>query len=164
MVVSGVNANGSMGLTPLEGLVMGTRSGDIDPAIVEFIANKEGKSVSEILRMLNKESGVFGVSDGFSSDFRDLEDAYEAGNANAKRAMEVFIHSVIKYIGAYTAEMNGVDAICFTAGVGENSPIIRDRILNHLSYMNITIDEVANHKRGDCLLYTSPITIIRWSA
>ena len=146
----------SMGLTPLEGLVMGTRSGDIDPAIVEFIANKEGKSVSEILRMLNKESGVFGVSDGFSSDFRDLEDAYEAGNANAKRAMEVFIHSVIKYIGAYTAEMNGVDAICFTAGVGENSPIIRDRILNHLSYMNITIDEVANHKLGEEIVISNP--------
>lgn len=146
----------SMGLTPLEGLVMGTRSGDIDPAIVEFIANKEGKSVSEILRMLNKESGVFGVSDGFSSDFRDLEDAYEAGNANAKRAMEVFIHSVIKYIGAYTAEMNGVDAICFTAGVGENGPIIRDRILNHLSYMNITIDEVANHKRGEEIVISNP--------
>ncbi|HIV91012.1 MAG TPA: acetate kinase [Candidatus Eisenbergiella stercoravium] len=146
----------SMGLTPLEGLVMGTRSGDIDPAIVEFIANKEGKSVSEILRMLNKESGVYGLSDGFSSDFRDLEDAYEAGNENAKRAMEVYIHSVIKYIGAYTAEMNGVDAICFTAGVGENSPIIRDRILQHLMYMNITIDEVANHKRGEEVVISNP--------
>ena len=146
----------SMGLTPLEGLVMGTRSGDIDPAIVEFIANKEGKSVSEVLRMLNKESGVYGLSDGFSSDFRDLEDAYEAGNENAKRAMEVYIHSVIKYIGAYTAEMNGVDAICFTAGVGENSPIIRDRILQHLMYMNITIDEVANHKRGEEIVISNP--------
>ena len=146
----------SMGLTPLEGLVMGTRSGDIDPAIVEFIANKEGKSVSEVLRMLNKESGVYGLSDGFSSDFRDLEDAYEAGNENAKRAMEVYIHSVIKYIGAYTAEMNGVDAICFTAGVGENSPIIRDRILQHLMYMNITIDEVANHKQGEEVVISNP--------
>ena len=146
----------SMGLTPLEGLVMGTRSGDIDPAIVEFIANKEGKSVSEILRILNKESGVYGVSDGFSSDFRDLEDAYEKGDENAKRAMEVFIHSVVKYIGAYTAEMSGVDAICFTAGVGENSPIIRDRILKHLAYMNITIDEVANHKRGEEIVITTP--------
>ena len=146
----------SMGLTPLEGLVMGTRSGDIDPAIVEFIANKEGKSVSEVLRMLNKESGVYGLSDGFSSDFRDLEDAYEAGNENTKRAMEVYIHSVIKYIGAYTAEMNGVDAICFTAGVGENSPIIRDRILQHLMYMNITIDEVANHKRGEEVVISNP--------
>lgn len=146
----------SMGFTPLEGLVMGTRSGDIDPAIVEFIANKEGKSVSEVLRMLNKESGVYGLSDGFSSDFRDLEDAYEAGNENAKRAMEVYIHSVIKYIGAYTAEMNGVDAICFTAGVGENSPIIRDRILQHLMYMNITIDEVANHKRGEEVVISNP--------
>ena len=146
----------SMGLTPLEGLVMGTRSGDIDPAIVEFIANKEGKSVSEILRILNKESGVYGVSDGFSSDFRDLEDAYEKGDENAKRAMEVFIHSVVKYIGAYTAEMSGVDAICFTAGVGENSPIIRDRILKHLVYMNITIDEVANHKRGEEIVITTP--------
>ncbi len=146
----------SMGLTPLEGLVMGTRSGDIDPAIVEFIANKEGKTVSEVLRMLNKESGVYGLSDGFSSDFRDLEDAYEAGNENAKRAMEVYIHSVIKYIGAYTAEMNGVDAICFTAGVGENSPIIRDRILQHLMYMNITIDEVANHKQGEEVVISNP--------
>ena len=146
----------SMGLTPLEGLVMGTRSGDIDPAIVEFIANKEGKSVSEILRILNKESGVYGVSDGFSSDFRDLEDAYEKGDENAKRAMEVFIHSVVKYIGAYTAEMSGVDAICFTAGVGENSPVIRDRILKHLAYMNITIDEVANHKRGEEIVITTP--------
>ena len=146
----------SMGLTPLEGLVMGTRSGDIDPAIVEFIANKEGKSVSEVLRMLNKESGVYGLSDGFSSDFRDLEDAYEAGNENTKRAMEVYIHSVIKYIGAYTAEMNGVDAICFTAGVGENSPIIRDRILQHLMYMNITSDEVANHKRGEEVVISNP--------
>ena len=146
----------SMGLTPLEGLVMGTRSGDIDPAIVEFIANKEGKTVSEVLRMLNKESGVYGLSDGFSSDFRDLEDAYEAGNENTKRAMEVYIHSVIKYIGAYTAEMNGVDAICFTAGVGENSPIIRDRILQHLMYMNITIDEVANHKRGEEVVISNP--------
>ena len=146
----------SMGLTPLEGLVMGTRSGDLDPAIIEFIANKEGKSVSEILRMLNKESGVYGLSEGFSSDFRDLEDAYEAGNESAKRAMETYIHSVIKYIGAYTAEMNGVDAICFTAGVGENSPIIRDRILRHLTYMNITIDETQNHKRGEEVVISYP--------
>lgn len=155
-VKNGKCVDTSMGLTPLEGLVMGTRSGDIDPAIVEFIANKEGKSISEILRILNKESGVYGVSDGFSSDFRDLEDAYEAGDENAKRAMEVFIHSVVKYIGAYTAEMNGVDAICFTAGVGENSPIIRDRILSHLAYMHITIDEVANHKRGEEIVISNP--------
>ena len=146
----------SMGLTPLEGLVMGTRSGDIDPAIVEFIANKEGKSVSEILRMLNKESGVFGVSDGFSSDFRDLEDAYEAGNANAKSAKEEFLHSVTKYIGESTAEMDGVDATSHAEGEEENSPIIRDRILNHLSYMNITIDEVANHKRGEEIVISNP--------
>ncbi|HJD31119.1 MAG TPA: acetate kinase [Candidatus Eisenbergiella stercorigallinarum] len=146
----------SMGLTPLEGLVMGTRSGDIDPAIVEFIANKEGKSASEVLRILNKESGVYGVSDGFSSDFRDLEDAYEKGNEDAKRAMEVFIHSVVKYIGAYTAEMSGVDAICFTAGVGENSPVIRDRILKHLAYMNITIDETENHRRGEEVVISAP--------
>ena len=146
----------SMGLTPLEGLVMGTRSGDIDPAIVEFIANKEEKSASEVLQMLNKESGVYGLSDGFSSDFRDLEDAYEAGNKDAIRAMEVFIHRVIKYIGAYTAEMAGVDAICFTAGVGENSPIIRDRILNHLAYLGISINEEANHKRGEEIIISNP--------
>lgn len=147
----------SMGMTPLEGLVMGTRSGNIDPAIIEFIAQKENKSISEIMNMLNKESGVLGVSDGFSSDFRDLEDAFLLeGEVNSTRALKVFAHSVLKYIGAYMAEMDGVDAICFTAGVGENSPILRTMICESLSFLGIEIDEEANHKRGEEIVISKP--------
>ena len=135
----------SMGLTPLEGLIMGTRSGDIDPAIMEFIAHKEGKSIDAIMNILNKESGVYGLSNGFSSDFRDLEDAYLEGNTDAVRALKAFSQRVIKYIGAYAAEMDGVDAICFTAGLGENSPIIRDMVCSSLSFLGISLDEEANH-------------------
>ena len=107
----------SMGLTPLEGLIMGTRSGDIDPAIIEFLAHKENKSIDEIMTILNKKSGVLGLSDNFSSDFRDLEDAYLAGQEASVRTMEAFAYRVAKYIGAYVAAMNGVDGICFTAGL-----------------------------------------------
>ncbi len=139
----------SMGLTPLEGLIMGTRSGDLDPAIIEFLCNKENKTVKEILNVLNKESGVFGLSGGFSSDFRDLEKAYRAGDAFAIRAMKAFAYRVAKYIGAYTAAMNGVDVICFTAGIGENNPLIRTMIGEYLGYLGITIDEEANAKRGE---------------
>ena len=146
----------SMGLTPLEGLVMGTRSGDIDPAIIEFIAHKEGKSIDEIMNILNKESGVYGLSNGFSSDFRDLEDAYLEGNEDAARALKAFSQRVIKYIGAYVAEMDGADAICFTAGLGENSPIIRDMVCASLSYLGITLDEEANHKRGEEIIISRP--------
>ncbi|MEG7531486.1 MAG: acetate kinase, partial [Hungatella sp.] len=109
----------SMGLTPLEGLIMGTRSGDLDPAIVQFIGNKEGKDVNEVLDILNKKSGVLGMSGGISSDFRDIENAKAAGNHLAEVALDAFVYRVAKYIGAYTAVMNGVDAIAFTAGVGE---------------------------------------------
>lgn len=146
----------SMGLTPLEGLIMGTRSGDIDPAIVGFIARKEGKSIDEIMDILNKESGVYGLSDGFSSDFRDLEDAYLEGNTDAVRALKAFSQRVIKYIGAYAAEMDGVDAICFTAGLGENSPIIRDMVCESLSFLGISLDEEANHKRGEEIIISKP--------
>lgn len=139
----------SMGLTPLEGLVMGTRSGDIDPAIIEFIAHKEGKRLDEIMEVLNKESGVLGLSDGFSSDFRDLEEAYEEGKEAAVRAMNVFVYRVAKYIGAYCAAMNGVDAICFTAGLGENSPLVRGQICEYLGYLGIRLDEERNGKRGE---------------
>lgn len=138
----------SMGLTPLEGLIMGTRSGDIDPAIIEFLCNKENKSVHEILNVLNKESGVLGLSEGFSSDFRDLEKGYRAGEAPSIRAMKAFAYRVAKYIGAYTAAMNGVDVICFTAGIGENNPFIRNMICSYLGYLAITIDREANEKRG----------------
>ena len=146
----------SMGLTPLEGLVMGTRSGDIDPAVMEFIAHKEGKNIDEIMTMLNKESGVYGLSDGFSSDFRDLEDAYLEGKEDAVRALKAFSHRVLKYIGAYMAEMDGVDAICFTAGLGENSPIIRDMICEKLSFLGIVLDEEANNKRGEEIVISKP--------
>ena len=146
----------SMGLTPLEGLIMGTRSGDIDPAIIEFLAHKEGKSIDEIMTILNKKSGVLGLSDNFSSDFRDLEDAYLEGQEASVRTMESFAYRVAKYIGAYVAAMNGVDGICFTAGLGENSPLVRNLICKRLGYLGITLDEEQNGKRGKDLVITTP--------
>lgn len=145
----------SMGLTPLEGLIMGTRSGDIDPAIIEFLAHKEGKSIDEIMAILNKKSGVLGLSDNFSSDFRDLEDAYLDGQEASVRTMEAFAYRVAKYIGAYVAAMNGVDGICFTAGLGENSPLVRNLICKRLGYLGITLDEKQNEKRGEDLVITT---------
>lgn len=143
----------SMGLTPLEGLIMGTRSGDLDPAILEFIANKEGKSIGEIMTILNKESGVLGLSGGLSSDFRDLEN----GSAQGARALKAFALRTAKYIGAYVAAMNGVDVICFTAGVGENSVNVRNAICsNYLGYLGITIDQEANKKRGEEIAISTP--------
>ncbi|MBP5528791.1 MAG: acetate kinase, partial [Lachnospiraceae bacterium] len=118
----------SMGLTPLEGVIMGTRSGDIDPAIMQFIAAKENISLDEVMDILNKKSGEFGLSGGFSSDFRDLEAGYNKGEENCIRAIETYCLRVAKYIGSYAAAMNGVDAICFTAGVGENGPMVRAKI------------------------------------
>lgn len=142
----------SMGLTPLEGLIMGTRSGDIDPAIMEFIAHKEGKSIDEIMEILNKKSGVLGLSDNFSSDFRDLEDAYLEGKEEGVRAMKAFAYRVAKYVGAYAASMNGVDAVCFTAGLGENSPIIRNLVCERLGFLGIELDQEQNSKRGEDLV------------
>ena len=139
----------SMGLTPLQGLIMGTRSGDIDPAIIEFIAHKENKNIDEVMNILNKKSGVYGLSGDLSSDFRDLEDAYKKGDEKAIIAVKTFCYNVAKYIGAYTAAMNGVDAIAFTAGVGENAPFVRSIICSYLGFLGITIDEEANSKRGD---------------
>lgn len=156
-VMNGKCVDTSMGLTPLEGLIMGTRSGDIDPAIIEFIAHKEGKNIDEIMNILNKKSGVLGLSDNLSSDFRDIEDGYFAGNQKAVTAMETFAYRVAKYIGAYSAAMNGVDVICFTAGVGENGPLVRRIICdNYLSYLGITLDEEANNKRGEDIAITTP--------
>ncbi len=146
----------SMGLTPLEGLIMGTRSGDIDPAIMEFIAHKEDKSIDEIMEILNKKSGVLGLSDNFSSDFRDLEDAYLEGKVEGVRAMKAFAYRVAKYIGAYVAALNGADAICFTAGLGENSPIVRNLVCEHLGYLGITLDQEQNNKRGEDLVISVP--------
>ncbi len=154
-VKNGKCVDTSMGLTPLEGLIMGTRSGDMDPAIIEFLCNKEEKSVGQILSELNKKSGVLGLSGGFSSDFRDLEDAYNKGEDFAIRTMNAFAYRVVKYIGSYTAAMNGVDAICFTAGLGENSPFIREKICNYLGYLGIELDAEANGKRGEDLDITT---------
>lgn len=148
-VKNGVSIDTSMGLTPLEGLIMGTRSGDIDPSIMEFIAHKEEKTVDEVMDVLNKKSGVLGLSGGFSSDFRDLEDAYFEGHEESVRTLNAFCYRVVKYIGAYMAAMNGVDAICFTAGVGENSPLLRDIICKRLSFLGISIAEEENNKRGE---------------
>ena len=142
----------SMGLTPLEGLIMGTRSGDIDPAIMEFIAHKENKNIDEIMEILNKKSGVLGLSGNLSSDFRDLEDACLAGQEEGVRTMKAFAYRVAKYIGAYTAAMNGVDAICFTAGLGENSPLVREMVCSYLGYLGIELDEEQNRKRGEDLV------------
>lgn len=154
-VKNGKCVDTSMGLTPLEGLIMGTRSGDIDPAIMEFIAHKEGKDIDEIMTILNKESGVYGLSDKFSSDFRDLEDAYLRGEADSVRTMKAFSYRVAKYIGSYTAAMNGVDAICFTAGLGENSPLVRDMVCEYLGYLGIKLDAEANGKRGEDIVIST---------
>lgn len=139
----------SMGLTPLEGLIMGTRSGDIDPAIIEFLAHKENRSIDEIMTVLNKKSGVLGLSDNLSSDFRDLEKSYVAGEDRGLRTIRTFAYRVAKYIGAYTAAMNGVDVICFTAGVGENSPLVRSLACERLGYLGITLDKEKNDRRGE---------------
>lgn len=155
-VENGKCVDTSMGLTPLEGLVMGTRSGDIDPAIMEFIAKKEDLDIAGVMNVLNKKSGVFGVSGGLSSDFRDLEEGMNAGNKKAENAMEVFCYRVAKYIGSYVAAMNGVDAIAFTAGIGENAGIVREKVLSYLGYLGIGLDKEANSKRGDdCVISTA---------
>ena len=147
--IGGKCVDTSMGLTPLEGLIMGTRSGDIDPAVVQFICNKEGKDVNEVLNILNKKSGVLGMSGGVSSDFRDIKAAKAEGNHLAEVALDAFIYRVAKYIGAYTAAMNGVDAICFTAGVGENDVTTRKAICEYLGYLGVKIDDEANNTYGE---------------
>ena len=155
-VVNGKCVDTSMGLTPLEGLVMGTRSGDMDPAIMEHIAKKENLDIAGVMNVLNKKSGVFGISNGLSSDFRDLEEGMNAGNKYAAAAMEVFCYRVAKYIGSYVAAMNGVDAIAFTAGIGENAPIVREKVMGYLGYLGIALDAEANGKRGDdCVISTA---------
>ena len=138
----------SMGLTPLEGLVMGTRSGDIDPAIMEYIAKKENLDIAGVMNVLNKKSGLEGIS-GLSSDFRDLTAGAKEGNKRAIAAIEVFCYRVAKYVGSYVAAMNGVDAIAFTAGIGENVGLVREKICSYLGYLGITLDAEANAKSGD---------------
>ena len=147
--IGGKCVDTSMGLTPLEGLIMGTRSGDIDPAVCQFICNKEGIDINEMLNILNKKSGILGMSGGISSDFRDIEKAKEEGNHLADVALQAFVYRVAKYIGAYTAAMNGVDAIAFTAGVGENDKATRKAVCEYLGYLGVKIDDEANDIRGE---------------
>ncbi|HJA82141.1 MAG TPA: acetate kinase [Candidatus Mediterraneibacter intestinipullorum] len=143
-VLNGESVDTSMGLTPLEGLVMGTRSGDVDPAILDFLAQKEGFDIPEIMDILNKKSGVFGLSGELSSDFRDLTDAMNAGDKKAKIAMDVFSYRVAKYIGSYVAAMNGVDDIVFTAGIGENDDYVRAQVCSYLDYLGVIFDKELN--------------------
>lgn len=147
-VKGGKSIDTTMGLTPLAGLPMGTRTGDIDPAIIEFIAGKEDKTVEEINQILNKKSGMLGLS-GVSSDFRDLDKGISEGNDRCRLAVDVFAYHVKKFIGSYAAAMGGVDAIAFTAGVGENNPYVRKLATEGLEFMGIKLDEKANETRGE---------------
>lgn len=144
--IGGKCVDTSMGLTPLEGLIMGTRSGDLDPAIIEYLCNHENLTVSEMLNILNKKSGVLGMSGGISSDFRDLNAAANEGNEVAKVTLEAYAYRVAKYIGSYTAAMNGVDAITFTAGVGENAAWLRPMVCKYLGFLGVELDEAASEK------------------
>ena len=154
-VENGKSVDTSMGLTPLEGLIMGTRCGDIDPSIMEFIAKKENLDIAGVMNVLNKKSGVDGMS-GISSDFRDLQAGAEEGNKRAALAIEAFAYHVAKYVGAYTAAMNGVDAITFTAGIGENDGIVREKVCEYLGYLGVTLDKEANATREDYKVISTP--------
>ena len=155
-VDGGKSVDTSMGLSPLEGLIMGTRSGDIDPSVMEFICKKENLDINGIMEVLNKKSGVQGLS-GVSSDFRDLQAGAAAGNERCEMAVDVFCYRVLKYIGSYVAAMNGVDAIAFTAGLGENDEIVRRKIVSRLGYLGITLDDEVNDKtRGKEVAISTP--------
>lgn len=154
-IMNGKSVDTSMGFTPLVGLPMGTRVGDVDPGAMQFIMNKYNMDIDSMLNVLNKKSGVLGIS-GVSSDFRDLEAAAEEGNERAKLALDMFDYSVAKVVGSYAAAMNGVDAVIFTAGVGENAPTTRAGICSYLGYLGAELDEEANAKRGDDRLISKP--------
>ena len=147
-VQNGKCVDTTMGLTPLEGVVMGTRSGSIDPAIVEYIAKKENLDLAGVMNVLNKKSGLQGMS-GVSSDMRDLRAAAAEGNEDAKNAIEVLCYGIAKYVGGYVAAMNGVDAIVFTAGIGENVGMIREKVCSYLGFLGVTIDAKANEAMGE---------------
>ena len=144
-----------MGFTPLSGLPMGTRGGDVDAGALQFIMNKYGLSIDEMLNIMNKKSGVLGIS-GVSSDFRDLDSASAEGNKRAALALEMFQYWVAKVAGSYAAAMNGVDAIVFTAGVGENSADTRKGITEYFGYLGVEIDDEANKKRGEDIMISTP--------
>ncbi|HNR63235.1 MAG TPA: acetate kinase [Thermotogota bacterium] len=153
----GKSIDTSMGFTPLEGLVMGTRSGDLDPSILVFLQEKEGKTAEEVYSILNKKSGMIGLSDGFSSDMRDIEAKVEEKEPVCRLAMDIYQYRIAKYIGAYTAAMNGVDAIVFTAGVGENAPVMRMEICHeYLGFLGVTLDPEKNNRRGEDIVITTP--------
>lgn len=153
-VKNGKSVDTSMGLTPLAGVIMGTRSGDIDPSIIEVIADRESKNISQIINILNKESGVAGLSN-VSSDFRDITKAIEEGNTLAKTAFDAYIQQVVRFVGAYVAVMNGVDTIVFTAGVGENNMQVRKAVCEHLSYLGVEINDEANNTRGEEIMIST---------
>ena len=155
-VKNGKCVDTSMGLTPLEGLIMGTRTGDLDPAIISFIAEKEGLTADQVIDICNKKSGVLGLSNGFSSDFRDLVSAANEGNDVAKTTLDTWCYRVAKYIGAYAAAMNGVDVIVFTAGIGENNFTLRETICGYLGYLGVNFDKEANNCRGEEVEISTP--------
>ena len=135
---------------------MGTRSGDIDPAIMEYVAKKEHMDLPTLMNVLNKKSGVLGLSDGVSSDFRDIEAGYDNGDENCIRAMKTYCYHVAKYVGSYAAAMNGVDVIVFTAGVGENGPLVRKLVCEYFGFLGVKLDPELNAKRGEDLVISTP--------
>ncbi len=155
-VMNGKSVDTSMGLTPLEGLMMGTRCGDIDPAIVSYIADKENLSADEVISICNKKSGILGLSGGISSDFRDLGQACEQGNEKAKDTLDAYGYRVAKYIGAYAVAMKGIDVVVFTAGVGENNCQVRAMIGEYLSFLGTSIDPEKNKIRGEEIILSKP--------
>ncbi|MCU9614209.1 acetate kinase [Caldibacillus lycopersici] len=159
-IEGGKSIDTSMGFTPLAGVTMGTRSGNIDPALIPYIMEKTGKSAEEVINVLNKESGLLALS-GFSSDLRDIIEAAEAGNERAELALSVFANRIHKYIGSYAARMNGVDAIIFTAGIGENSAPVRSRVLKGLEFMGIYWDHEANQARGEDRFISYPFSPVK---
>ena len=157
-VLNGKCLDTSMGITPLEGVLMGTRSGNLDPAVVQYIANNEKMTVDEVLSLLNKKSGLLGVS-GISSDMRDIDAACDRGEANAIIARDMLVWGIRKYIGAYAAEMNGVDAIVFTAGIGENNQNLRAMVMQDFDYLGAKIDLEKNKTRSEAVISTDDSTV-----
>ncbi|WP_448522578.1 acetate kinase [Pseudothermotoga sp.] len=152
----GKSIDTSMGFTPLEGLVMGTRCGDIDPAIVIYLQQNLGMSVEKVYDLLNKKSGMLGLTNNLSSDMRDIEEAAHSGNEVAQLALDIYVYKIAKYIGAYAAAMNGVDAIVFTAGVGENSPYVREKVCEYLGFLGVKIDRQLNDVKGVERIISTP--------
>ncbi|MBD5230648.1 MAG: acetate kinase [Bacteroidales bacterium] len=159
-IENGVSVDTSMGLTPTEGLMMGTRSGDVDPGALVYLAKEMNLDADGLLKLVNKQSGVMGVTE-LSSDMRDIEDAIAAGNERAKLALDMYEYRIIKYIGAYTAALGGLDVLVFTGGVGENQLVTRERVCKQLAFLGIDFDEEANKCRGEEVELTKPGSKVR---